>query len=138
MSTKIIFLIGVVIIAASTVGLGANFNTATDSNKIGADDNILVSVPDVNITNVVLTESASTITSATITIKNTDSISHSYKICIITKAGVLISDTIGTSSDCTNTTSISASNTGSAVINFANPLSSSAVDYSDISIQEII
>lgn len=126
------------IIAASTVGLGANFNTATDSNKIGADDNILVSVPDVNITNVVLTESASTITSATITIKNTDSISHSYKICIITKAGVLISDTIGTSSDCTNTTSISASNTGSAVINFANPLSSSAVDYSDISIQEII
>jgi len=138
LSTKIIFLIGVVIIAASTVGLGANFNTATDSNKIGADDNILVSVPDVNITNVVLTESASTITSATITIKNTDSISHSYKICIITKAGVLISDTIGTSSDCTNTTSISASNTGSAVINFANPLSSSAVDYSDISIQEII
>lgn len=126
------------IIAASTVGLGANFNTATDSNRIGADDNILVSVPDVNITNVVLTESASTITSATITIKNTDSISHSYKICIITKAGVLISDTIGTSSDCTNTTSISASNTGSAVINFANPLSSSAVDYSDISIQEII
>ena len=124
------------IIIFSTVGLGANFNTTIDANKIGSDDNI--SVPDANITNVVLTESASTITSATITIKNTDSISHSYKICIITKAGALISDTPGTLSDCSNTTSISASNTGSAVINFANPLSSSTVDYSDISIQEII
>lgn len=138
MSTKIIFLIGVLIIAVSTVGLGANFNTAIDANKIGSDDNISVPVPEANITNVVLTESASTITSATITIKNTDSISHSYKICIITKAGVLISDTPGTLSDCSNTTSISSSNTGSAVINFANPLSSSAVDYSNISIQEIV
>lgn len=138
MSVKIIFLIGVVIIAASTVGLGANFNTLHDTNKIGGDDNISVDMPDADITNVVLTESASTITSATITIKNTDSVPHSYKICIITKAGSLISDTVGTSSDCTNTSTISASSTGSAVINFANPLSSSAVDYSDISVQEII
>ncbi len=126
------------IIVISTVGLGANFNTAIDANKIGSADNISVDIPDADITNVVLTESASTITSATITVRNTDSISHSYKICIITKAGVLISDTPGTSSDCTNTISRSASNTGSAEINFANPLSSSTVDYSDISIQEII
>jgi len=84
-----------------------------------------------------LTESASNITSATITVKNTDSASHSYKICVITKAGASISDTAGTSSDCTSTSSISASSTGSAVINFSNPLSASNVDYSDISIQEI-
>ncbi len=126
------------IIAVSTISLGSNLNSATSLNKIGGDDNISVPIPDADITNIVLTESASTITSATITIKNTDDISHSYKICVITKAGVLISDTPGSSSDCTNTTSISASSTESAVINFANPLSSSDVDYSDISIQQIV
>ena len=126
------------ILAVSTISFGSNLNSTTSFNKIGGDDNIVVPIPDANITNIVLTESASTITSATITIKNTDDTSHSYKICVITKAGVLISDTPGSSSDCTNTTSISASSTGSAVINFANPLSSSDVDYSEISIQQII
>ena len=126
------------IIAVSTISLGSNLNSATSLNKIGGDDNILVPTPDADITNIVLTESANTITSATITIKNIDSISHSYKICVITKAGVLISDTPGSSSDCTDTISISASNTDSVVINFANPLSSSNVDYLDISIQQIV
>ncbi len=126
------------IIAVSTISLGSNLNSATSLNKIGGDDNILVPTPDADITNIVLTESVGTITSATITIKNIDSISHSYKICVITKAGVLISDTPGSSSDCTDTTSISASNTDSVVINFANPLSSSNVDYLDISIQQIV
>ena len=126
------------ILAVSTISFGTNLNSTASLNKIGGDDNILVPIPDANITNIVLTEFANTITSATITIKNTDDTSHSYKICVITKAGVLISDTPGSSSDCTNTTSISASSTGSAVINFANPLSSSDVDYSEISIQQII
>ena len=138
MSVKIIFIIGIMILAVSTISFGSNLNSTTSLNKIGGDDNILVPIPDANITNIVLTESESTITSATITIKNTDDTSHSYKICVITKAGVLISDTPGSSSDCTNTASISASSTGSAVINFANPLSSSDVDYSEISIQQII
>lgn len=138
MSVKIIFLVGVIILAVSTVGLGSNLNSTILLNKIGGDENISVPAPDADITNIVLTESAGTITSATITIKNTDSISHSYKICVITKAGVLISDTPGSNSDCTDTTSISASNTDSVVINFANPLSSLNVDYSDISIQQIV
>lgn len=125
------------IFTVSTIGVGANLNSNPSFNNIGGDDNISVPVPDADITNVVLTESASNIVSATITVKNTDSISHSYNICVITKAGALISDTSGTSSDCTSTSPIPASNTGDAVINFANPLGSSNVDYSDISIQQI-
>jgi len=137
LSFKIILIIGILIFAVSTVGFGNDLIGVVSFNNIGAEDNIPVSVPDADITNVVLTESASNIVSATITVKNTDNISHSYKICVITKAGELISDTPGTSSDCTNTASISASNTGSSVINFENPLSSSNVDYSGISIQQI-
>ena len=137
MSLKLILIIGVLIFVVSTVGFGNDLSTITSFNNIGAENNVSVPIPDAYITNVVLTESASDIVSATITVKNIDSISHTYKICVITKAGALISDVQGTSSDCTSTTSISASNTGSSVINFANPLSSSNVDYSDISVQQI-
>lgn len=126
------------IFIVSTIGFGSNLNSTPVLNKIGGNDNVSVPIPDVNITNIVLTESANTITSVTITVKNIDSVSHTYKICVITKAGVSISDTVGSSSDCTNTSAISASNTGSAVINFSIPLSSSSVDYADISIQEIV
>lgn len=137
MSTKLILFMGIAFFVLTTIGFGANLNATPSFNNIGADDNILVSLLDADITNVVLTESASSIVSATITVKNTDIISHTYNICIITKAGVLISDTAGTSPDCTSTSYIPASNTGSAVVTFTNPLSSSSVDYSDISIQQI-
>ena len=125
------------IFAVSTVGFGNDLIGVVSFNNIGAEYDILIPVPDADITNVVLTESASNIVSATITVKNTDSSSHSYNVCVITKAGELISDIQGTNSDCTNTATISASDTGSAIINFANPLSSSTVDYSDISVQQI-
>ena len=124
------------VFVVSTVGFGNDLTAAT-FNNIGAKNNVSVPIPDADITNVVLTESASNIVSATITVKNTDSSSHSYNVCVITKAGELISDIQGTNSDCTNTATISASDTGSAIINFANPLSSSTVDYSDISVQQI-
>lgn len=137
MSLKLFLLVIVVLFVVSTVGFGANLENVVTFNKIGGVNNISVLVPDVDITNIILTESGGDIISTTITVRNTDSVSHSYNICVIIKAGVLISDTVGTSSDCTTTSSISASNTGSAVINFANPLNSLNVDYSNISIQEI-
>lgn len=134
---KILFLIGIIIIAISTVGFGSNLTNATTFNVIGSDDNVSVSISNVDITNMVHSVSGLIVDSSTITIKNTDSISHSYRICVITKADSSISDTIGTSSDCTLTSTISSSNTGSAVISFTNPLNKTSVDYSNISIQEI-
>ena len=125
------------IIIVSTLGFGVNLNSTITFNNIGSDNNIPVSTPDAVITNVVLFESGGNINSASITVKNTDVDSHAYKICVITKANSLISDTPGSSSDCTNTTSISSSSTGFSVISFTNPLNASDVDYSDISIQEI-
>ena len=128
---------GIIIIFVSAVGLGSDLTNDPTFNSIGSDDNLPIPLSDADITNIVLTKQGSTIDSATITVKNTDSVSHSYSICVITKAGASISDTIGTSPDCTSTASISASNTGFAVITFTNPLSVSSVDFSDVSIQEI-
>ena len=138
MIKKIYFLVGILILTVATVSFGVTSNSSPSLNRIGGNDNVSVPTPDVNITNIVLTESANTITSATITIKNTDSISHMYKICVITKADILVSDTPGTNADCSITTSISASTIGTAVINFSNPLNSTNVDYSDISIQQTV
>ncbi len=137
MSLKIIFFIGILIIAISAIGLGANLDTSSTFNKIGSDDNVSIGLSTADITNMVHSTSGSNIDSSTITVRNTDSVSHSYQICVITKAGASISDTVGTSSDCTTTNSISSSGTGSAVITFTNPLSKNGVDFADISIQEI-
>ena len=128
---------GVLIITISTIGLGANLDTLSTFNKIGSDDNISIGLSTADITNIVHSTSGINIDSSTITVRNTDSLSHSYQICVITKAGASISDTVGTSSDCTVTTLISSSSTGSAVITFTNPLSKTSVDFTDISIQEI-
>ena len=103
------------VITLSAVGLGANLNNASTFNNIGSDDNVLVPIPDADITNMIHSVSGSDVDSSTITVRNTDNVSHSYKICVITKSGVSISDT--------------------AVITFTNPLSD--VDFSNISIQEI-
>ena len=125
------------IIIVSGIGLGASLNTPSSYNKIGAEDNVSISLSNADITNMIHSTSGSDIDSSTITVRNTDSISHSYKICVITKAGASISDTVGTTSDCATTSSISSSGTGSAVITFTNPLSKTSVDFADISIQEI-
>lgn len=137
LSLKIIFFVGIVIIAISTIGLGGNLDTSSTFNKIGSDDNVSIGLSTADITNMVHSTSGTNIDSSTITVRNTDSVSHSYQICVITKAGASISDTVGTSSDCATTSSISSSGTGSAVITFTNPLSENSVDFADISIQEI-
>lgn len=125
------------IILVSTVGFGTDFNAVPFFNKIGGDDNVSVDIPDATITRVQLTESGSDIISATIFVKNTDSRAHSYNICVITKAGTLISDTVGTSSDCNNSASISASSTVSTVITFTNPLITADVHATNITVQQI-
>ena len=130
-------MVGFAIILVSTVGFGTDLNTVPIFNRIGGDDNVLVDKPDANITMVLLTESGSDIGSATITVKNTDSRAHSYNICVITKAGASISDTVGTSSDCNNSALISASSTGSTVITFTTPLTTADVDAANISVQQI-
>lgn len=137
MSLKIFFFIGIVVFVLSTVGYASNLGTTPTLYSIGSDDNNTVSAPTAYITNVVLTESSNDIVSSTITVKNSDVDSHSYTVCIITKAGVLISDTPGSTSDCSDTPIISSGGTDSVTINFSNPLSSSSVDHSNISIQEI-
>ena len=129
-------IVGIAILATTTLGFGASLSTPTTLDRIGNNDNVAVSAADTYVTKVTWTESASDITSITVEINNTDTITHTYEICVITKAGASISDTTGTSVDCTSTGSIASKVIGSAAINFAIPLNASLVDGSDISIEQ--
>jgi len=134
---KIYFLVGVMILIITTVGFGATLSTTPKIDKIGGVSNIAVSKPSVDVTNIVLNKSGTDVISATVTVKNIDSVSHTYKICMIVKAGALISDTVGTSADCSNTASISASGTGSTTVTFTIPRITNNLTYWDISVHQI-
>ena len=106
MSLKILFFFGMVIFLIATISYASNLGTVPLVNNIGSENNVEIISPDVYVTNLSLSESSNEITSATITVKNSDSVTHAYNVCIITKAGVLISDTPGSLYDCENTASI--------------------------------
>ncbi|EPA04862.1 hypothetical protein [Candidatus Nitrosarchaeum limnium] len=137
MSVKIYFFVGIVILIIATVGFGASLNTVPKVHKIGSADNIVVSKPTVDVTNTVLNTSGSNAISATVTVKNIDSVAHTYRICMIVKAGALISDTSGSGADCSNTASISASNTGSTTITFAIPRTTNNLSYWNMAVHQI-
>jgi len=134
---KIFLLIGIMILTVATVGFGTMLNSSPSVHKIGGNDNVVVTKPTIDITNIQSHVQGNSIDYTDITVKNNDSVSHTYKICMIVKAGTSISDTGGTSTDCGNTSSISSSNTGTARVNFSIQLTAANIDYSNISIQQI-
>ena len=136
MNSKTIFaMLGIAVIATATLGLGAAISTSS-LNRIGGDNNVVVPGADADVTEVIWTETANKITSATVKVKNTDTSAHTYEICVITKAGASFSDTAGTGADCASTGSIAASTEGTATIAFSIPLAAADVDNTNISIEQ--
>jgi len=137
MYLRIIYgIIGVTILTTLSLGLGTSLSTTPSPNEIGGDDNVVVPATDADVTKITWTEVSNEITSATVTVKNTDTVAHTFEICLIAKAGASLSDTAETSPDCTSTDSISASATGSVTINFAIALNATDVDASNLSIEQ--
>lgn len=136
MNTKTIFaIVGIAVMATATLGLAAALSM-TSLKNIGGDDNVVVAGADADVTELTWTETANQITSATVKVKNTDTIAHTYEICVITKAGASFSDTAGTSADCASTGSIAASTEGTATITFSIALAAANVDNTNMSIEQ--
>jgi len=137
MYLRIIYgIIGVTLLTILSLGFGTSLSTTPSPNEIGGDNNIAVLATNADVTKITWTESDNEITSVTVTVKNTDTVAHTFEICVISKAGASLSDTVGTSSDCTSTGSISASATDSVTINFAIALNAADVDASNLSIEQ--
>ena len=140
LSLKIIFLVGVIVMIVSTVGIGGNLNSSTLFKKIGADENISLPV-DADVTNILLKKSSGNFDRADVTVKNTDSNSHSYDVCLVavhTDEG-LSHDAGENNSMCTSTSSISSGSTETITINFDNVLTDALPSLTsfNVSIQEI-
>lgn len=75
------------------------------------------------------------ITASTVTVKNSDSVSHQFEICVLAKEGSSQSTSAGDPADCANTPSIASAGSGSATINFSSSLGDT--DSTLVTIQEI-
>ena len=140
MNSRVIYaMVGIAVLATSTLGFGASLSTTSAPDRIGSDDDVTVPATDADVTEITWTESNNEITSATVKVKNTDTgAAHTFEICVISKAGASISDTVGTSADCGSTGSISASATGSVTITFSIALNAANVDATNLSIEQTV
>lgn len=138
MLAKIIPLTTLLIVASTVLGFGAPIGTSATLDNFGGDDNVGVTGADTFVTKVIWNQQgAAHIQGATVDIKNTDTIAHTYEICVISKeSNGSLSDTVGTTSDCASTGSISSSSVGSATITFNSKLKYASLQDTDISIEQ--
>ena len=136
MLAKIMILTTLLVVTSTALGYGAPLGTSTTLDSTGSDDNVTVTAADTFVTQIIWNESGSKISSVTVDVKNTDTSAHTFEICVIGKAGGSISDTVGTTADCTSTGSIASGAIGSATINFTNQLITNNFDDTDISIEQ--
>ena len=145
MNILILASIGVVVLAVSTVGLGASLNTTPAFNLIGASDNNVVYAARGNLTEIVWNEEISPLgfiemNQLTFTVGNEDSsAAHTFEVCAIIEGPVAVfTPAAGTPPECVTTSNIAASAelTGQ-IISFANAvIVSNIIDFS-FSIEEL-
>ncbi len=136
MLAKIMLLTTLLVVASTALGYGAPLGTSTTLDNTGSDDNVTVTSVDTFVTQVIWNESGNKISSVTVDVKNTDTSAHTFEICVIGTAGGFISDTVGTTADCTSTGSIASGAIGSATIIFTIQLNTNNLDDTDISIEQ--
>ena len=128
-------MIGIAIIATSTVAFGAAISTTPTFNKIGAYDNLTISAASGNVTSIVWTEEVAAdgvieVDKITFTVGNEDGVnSHAFQICaVIEGPSSTYSPAAASAPDCVTTSSIAAdANLASQSIDFA-----TAVDVKDL------
>jgi len=136
MEQKILFaLIGVAILATSTVGFGATLATSPELNRVAGSDDNVVSAARGNITALVWTEEVAAdgvveVDTITFTVGNEDTASaHAFQVCaVIEGPSSTYTPGVGTAPECVSVSSIAASGeAASQAITF-----STAVDAKDI------
>ena len=130
-----LLILGLAIMTVATVGLFSSISS-TGINILAGEDNVTISSSDAVVTKITWTEVSNEITSATVKVNNTDTVAHTYEICVIARAGASLSDTAGTTADCVSTGSVSADAVGTATVTFSIALSAASVDGTNLSIEQ--
>jgi len=113
---SILAIIGIAVLAVSTIGFGASLSTSPEFNRIGGSDNNVVNAARGNVTALVWTEEVSALglietDLITFTVGNEDtSAAHSFQVCaIIEGPAATYTPAAGSPPECVTTGSISAS-----------------------------
>ena len=115
-SLLIYFIVGIVILATSSLAFGASISTPLSFNLIGASDNVEVPAPSVNITSIdfiqeVAEDGVIETDAINFSIGNEDTLnSHSYEVCLVMEGPIgVFNPSAGGTPACTTTSSIPAS-----------------------------
>lgn len=136
MNNNILYaMLGIAVLAASTLGFGASLTTTPAPNLIGASDNVSVAAAKGNVTSVTWTEEVAAdgvieVDTITFTVGNEDSSAHKFIVCaVIEGPASTYTPTAGSAPACSSeTSSIAVDGTQTGVtIAFA-----TAVDVNDI------
>ena len=140
MEQKILFaLIGVAVLATSTVGFGASLATSPELNRMAGSDSNVVAAARGNITALVWTEQVASdgvveVDKITFTVGNEDTTTaHAFEVCaVIEGPSSTYTPAAGTAPACVSVSSVSANaETASQAIDFSTPVD--AKDIVDIS-----
>jgi len=114
-SFAIYVIVGIVILATSSLAFGTSISTPLSFNLIGASDNIAVPSPSVNITSIDFIQQVSgndviETNSINFSVGNEDPLSsHTYEICLVLEGPIgIFNPTSESSPACTITSPISA------------------------------
>ena len=136
MDQKILYaMVGIAILATSTLGFGASLATTPAPDRIGASDNISVAAARGNITSIVWTEEVAAdgvieVDTITFTVGNEDDTNaHAFQVCaVIEGPASTYSPAAGSAPECVSVSSVSAN----AVTTSQSIAFSTAVDANDI------
>lgn len=122
MEEKIVIIaIFAVILFSAAIGF-ANTLTTTGIAPIGAKDDVIPGLNNMEAGQIQWNFDGLNYDQVLVEIRNTDSVSHTYEICVIFPNGASLSDTAGTSADCNTSASTSSGQLGTTTISVSNPL----------------
>ena len=140
MDQKILYaMVGIAILATSTLGFGASLATTPAPNLIGASDNISIAAAKGNLTSITWTEEVASdgvieIDTITFTVGNEDSSAHKFVVCAVIEGPASTYTPAADSAPAcaTETSSIGAKGLGSDTQTGLTIAFSTAVDVNDI------
>ncbi len=122
MEEKIVIIaIFAVILFSAVIGF-ANTLSTSGIVPIGAKDDVIPALNNMEVGQILWNFDGLNYDQVLVEIRNTDSVSHTYEICVIFPNGASLSDTAGTSADCNTSASTSSGQLRTTTITVSNPL----------------
>jgi hypothetical protein len=119
---KIVIIAFFVVILFSAAFGFANTLSTSGIAPIGAKDDVIPALNNIEVGQIQWKKTGGNYSQVIVEIRNTDSVSHTYEICVIFPNGASLSDTAGTSADCNTSASTSSGQLKTTTVAVSIPL----------------